>query len=304
MFKLLKADIQNKTILDYYLKYNYYPGCELSAANNILWGKYYQSYFFIVEDMLVFCRSKDGTADNITAVSFPIGEKNHQQAFDILVNYFNEHERDFNMFLVQPEAFEKIEEWYPGKFEIKYNRDDADYLYERKTLVSLAGKKLHGKRNHINRFLEMHPDYDYELIDSGNYRECIEFAVEWENNNNEEKDPGKTYERDIIEYALNNMTELGLKGALIKIDGKVVAFTIGEPLTKDTFVIHFEKAKSEVQGAYPMINKEFAKRELDRYKYINREEDMGIPGLRHAKTSYQPIKLVEKGIVTEKKSDS
>jgi hypothetical protein len=91
-----------------------------------------------------------------------------------------------------------------------------------------------------------------------------------------------------------------MTGALIRVQGKVIAFTMGEPVTADTFVVHFEKAYADIQGSYAIINREFVKRELlGHYTYVNREEDMGIPGLRHAKTSYQPVRLIEKGLVTE-----
>ena len=107
-----------------------------------------------------------------------------------------------------------------------------------------------------------------------------------------------SYETNALSFALENRKKLGLNGALIRIEGKVVAFTLGEPLKDDTYVVHFEKAYADIQGAYPMINREFVRRDLRGYKYINREEDMGIPGLRHAKTTYQPIRLIDKGTVT------
>ncbi len=293
--EIFKPCLENKELLDTYLKYNDYPGCELSAANNILWSPYYRTGFVIIHDMLSFCKL-DG--EKAMMFSFPIGNGSPRLAFDEIMKYFQDNNMEFRMYLVQDIMFDKINQWYPGKFKIKYNRDEADYLYEYSTLSDLKGKKLHGKRNHINRFEENYPDYEYEEIDKSNFRECIEFAIEWEKINNTDGDDGKLYERDILVKALEKRDELGLVGGLIRVNGNVVAFTMGERLTKDTFVVHFEKACADVQGAYPMINREFVRRQLKGYSYINREEDLGIPGLRHAKTSYQPIKLIEKGLVT------
>lgn len=296
--EFFKPSIDNIGTIKKYLTYNKYIGCELSAANNVLWSEFYRTHFVIIDDMLSFCKLDDGKP---TVFTFPIGQHNPRKAFDIILKEFEGRESEFSMFMVHQEMFELIEAWYPGKFEIKYNRDEADYLYEYKTLSELKGKKLHGKRNHINRFEENHPDYEYEIISQLNYKECIELANNWERDNNQEKSEDKLYERKIIEKALTDREQLGLTGGLIRVDGKVIAFTLGEPITKDCFVVHFEKAYSDIQGAYPMINREFVRRQLKGYKYINREEDLGIPGLRHAKTSYQPVRLVEKGTVTLKK---
>lgn len=291
--------LQNKGLLDSYLKYNTFRGCELAPANTILWSEHYCTGFVIIENMLSFCRLKNGKP---VSFSFPIGAGDKKKAFDAIAGCFEQNKMDFSMYMVEPDMFARIEEWYPGMYEVQYNRDSADYLYETETLASLSGKKLHGKRNHINRFLENYPDYKYERIDDENCDECLELAYAWAKKNIQdepaERVEDKTYEKCALEFALKHRDELGLIGALIRVEGRVVAFTLGGRLTEDTFDINFEKAYAEVQGAYAMINREFVRRELTGYKYVNREEDMGVPGLRHAKTSYQPVCLVEKGLVS------
>ena len=293
---ILKPSLENIGMLKNYLRYNKYFGCELTAANNILWSEFYDTCFVIVNDMLSYCKVENGKP---VAFTFPVGPHNPRDAFDSLCEIFEDQGREPIFYLVHPEMYAQIEEWYPGKYKIEYGRDEADYLYEYKTLSELKGKKLHGKRNHINRFEENFPNYEYEIIDSSNYKECIEMAYNWEKDNNPDGSEDKRYERDIIEKALENREELELIGGLIRVGGKVIAFTLGEPINEKCFVVHFEKAYADIQGAYPMINREFVRRQLKGYKYINREEDLGIPGLRHAKTSYQPVKLVEKGTVTK-----
>ncbi len=293
--EIFKPSMENIGIIKNHLRYNRYFGCELTAANNILWSKFYDTSFVIVEDMLSYCKMEENKPIMFT---FPVGKHNPKGAFDILCQEFEKCGTAPKFNLVHPEMFQQIEEWYPGKFKIEYDRDVADYLYEYKTLSELKGKKLHGKRNHINRFEENYPDYVYEIIGASNYKECIELAYNWEKDNNPDEAEDKRYERNIIEQALNNREQLGLIGGLIRVDGRVIAFTVGEAINDKCFVVHFEKAYADIQGAYPMINREFVRRQLKGYKYINREEDLGIPGLRHAKTSYQPVKLVEKGVVT------
>lgn len=287
--------LENSSIIRNYLSNNIYRACELAVANNVMWSSYYGTRFMLVEGMLVYCVLKEG---RLIRVSYPMGDGDEKAAFDKMLAMFDEAGTSFSMYLVSEKKFEKIEDWYPGEFQIEYDRDSADYLYLRESLATLKGGKLHGKRNHINRFLAEHPDYEYERIDRGNIDECLRFEDVWLRDNSDGEDSSKEYERGAIEFALKNMEELRLIGALIRVDGEICAFTVGEQLTEDTFVIHFEKAKSGMQGAYPIINREFVRHELTAYTYINREEDMGIPGLRYAKSTYQPIELVKKGIVS------
>lgn len=294
--------LDNKELLDKYLKYNTTRECEFNVANPILWSRHYNTGFVIVDDTLVFCTLNDGKPVSFT---FPVGMGDVKVAFDSLVEYCDKQGIDFNMYLVSPEQYSVINEWYPDEYSITYDRDSADYLYESESLASLSGKKLHGKRNHINRFLEQYPDYVYESIDDSNYMECIKLADDWSKNNedtdNEAIYDDMSYEHCALKFALEHREELCMKGALIRVEGKVVAFTLGGRITDDTFDVNFEKAYADVQGAYAMINREFVRRELIAdYKYINREEDMGLPGLRHAKTSYQPVCLIEKGRVYKK----
>lgn len=299
--EIYRPSLQNRELLAQYLKYNSYRGCELSLANPILWGEHYNTGFTIIEDMLVYCRLEE---DVPISFSFPIGAGDKKHAFDAVVEYFEKNGRMFCMHMIEPEMFALIESWYPDMYAVEYDRDSADYLYETKTLAELSGKKLHGKRNHINRFLEKYPNYIYEPIDDENEQECLRIAYDWARDNMEsgsdESVEDKSYENCALQFALQHRKALMLRGALIRVEQRAVAFTLGGPLTEDTFDINFEKAYADIQGAYAIINREFVRRELSSYRYVNREEDMGIPGLRHAKTSYQPICLVEKGIVRRK----
>lgn len=301
-------------------KYNEKKCCEMSTANTVLWSKYYKTEIAFWEGNIIFrsCRGEKGCSYSCNLLN----AKNPKELFDKIVeiaaknckgiensddNALNnclKPDRRFQMHCMLEEEMAMIEEWYPGEFEISYNRDESDYIYDREKLATLAGKKLHGKRNHINRFTENYPNWTYETMSDDNMEECVAMAKQWckENCVDEENEPDeeKQGETKLVVKAIRNRKELGMIGGLLRADGRIVAITLGEPLTSDTFVVHFEKAFPEIQGAYPMINREFVKHELSEYNYVNREEDMGLEGLRKAKLSYKPEILLNKGTVKRK----
>jgi len=204
------------------------------------------------------------------------------------------------MYNVTPEQFAQIEEWFPGEFQIEYDRDEADYVYEREKLVTLSGKKLHAKRNHVNKFKNTYENWSYETLTEENLEDCFQMALKWCSMNGCRDDQGKSSEFCVTQNSLRLFKELELTGGILRVDGEIVAFTIGEPLCDDTFVVHIEKAYADVDGAYTMINQQFVEHECEGYQYINREDDAGEEGLRKAKLSYRPAFLVEKGYVTRK----
>ena len=271
--------------------------CERTFANSLLWSRHYPVTFAIIENTLVFRWEKeDGYA-----FAYPVGEpEDVKKALEFLEKYNDERQFPLVLYHVTPEQFEQMEAWYPGRFEIEYERDIADYVYEAEQLATLAGKKLHSKRNHINKFKATHENWSYETMTEENLEECFQMALKWRTDNGCNDDLEKNAEMCVTLNALRLFKELELVGGVLKVDGNIVAFTIGEPMSEDTFVVHIEKAFADVQGAYPMINQQFVEHECAAYKYINREDDAGSEGLRKAKLSYKPAFLVEKGIVKEK----
>lgn len=269
--------------------------CEFSFANTFLWAKHYNIEYTIINDMLVFHTMDSG------AFTFPVGDGDVKAVINILMDYCKENGFEFSLRSVTEKMFDQLSELFPDMFEITYDRDAADYLYETEKLINLSGKKYHGKRNHINRFKEDYKDWSYERISDSNMEECIHMANEWRIESGCEDDEEKYAEFCVTLNYLKYFKELGVFGGLIRANNEVVAFSIGEPIGSDTFVVHIEKAYSRVQGAYPIINQQFAQDCAANYPYINREEDLGSEGLRKAKLSYRPIMLVEKGVVTVKK---
>ncbi len=292
-----KLRLEDEGIIQHYYDMEPVRNCEFTFANNYLWEPFYEIRYAIVEDMLVFLSDEEEPS-----VSCPLGKGDLKKTVDALTSYFKGLKRPFRMHLVSPSQFEKLEMLYPGRFQVEYDRDSADYVYESERLISLAGKKLHGKRNHINRFKENYPDWSYEQISDKNVDECIAMAEIWRQQNGCMEKGEKHNEFCVTIQALEQRERLGLRGGLIRAEGKVVAFSLGEPCGEDMFVVHIEKAFADIQGAYPMINQQFVEHEAAGYRYINREEDTGEEGLRKAKLSYDPVFLMEKGLVSERET--
>lgn len=288
-----KIELSDKELIQKYYRQEDAGSCEATFANNYLWASHYGVRYAIIEGMLVFLSGGEQLS-----VTYPLGEGDTKRVLDNLMRYFEEREKPFQMHLVSPLQFSKLEMLYPGRFQVSYHRDYADYVYETEKLITLSGKKLHGKRNHINKFKAMHSDWSYEPITDENTAECVAMAQRWRELNGCEEDPDKQAEFCVTLTALKLRKELDLIGGLLRADGEVIAFTLGEPGGNDTFIVHIEKAYADIQGAYPMINQQFAEHEAAAYRYINREEDTGAEGLRRAKLSYYPVMLLEKGTVT------
>ena len=175
--------------------------------------------------------------------------------------------------------------------------------------ASVAGKKLQAKRNHINRFVERYPDWRVEEITFDNLAECAQLDLEWNRryrslheSSAETEAQARLDERHAMSRAFACFQELGLFGLLLRAEGEVLAFTIGSLINPETVDVHFEKAYGEIQGAYPLINREFARWiQLHRpgVVWLNREDDMGLEGLRRSKESYYPDQMVEKYLVVQ-----
>lgn len=291
-----RPELEDKGQIDFY--YNKMPGrsCERTFANIYLWSRHYRARYAVIEDALVFTYEGSNLA-----YAYPVGEEEAvKRALDYLICYSEEQGIPLQLYCVLDEDFAQLDRWYPGQFTVEYDRDQADYIYESEKLATLAGKKFHGKRNHINKFKALYKDWGYEELNNVNQEECFQMALKWRNQNGCDDDVEKNAEMCVTLNALRLYKELGLTGGVLRVNGEIVAFTLGEPACGDTFVVHIEKAYSDVEGAYPMINQQFVQHTCMDYKYVNREDDTGSEGLRKAKLSYRPAFLVNKGVATRK----
>ena len=177
------------------------------------------------------------------------------------------------------------------KYAFAASRDTADYIYNTADLQQLPGRKYQPKRNHLNRFNDFY-DWTYEPLTTAHKDECLRLENDWQSHHHE--DDTISAEQLAIVRAFDNFEALGLAGGAIRIGGRLAAFTYGSPVNDEVFDIHVEKADTSFEGIFPAINRCFAQTIPDRYRYINREEDMGLDGLRRSKLSYHPAALEDK----------
>ena len=275
-------------------------GCEYCFATLFLWSGTYRQQVaslggYVLERM---CGSRG------PGYLFPAGSGPLEEALAALEADAAERGAPCRFFCVTPEQGQLLEAIRPGQYRLEEDRDGWDYLYRTDRLADLTGKKLHGKRNHIHRFEERYPDWQVEEVTLDNLSECAQMDLEWnrlyrtENNGDPEKEAQtRLDERHAMSKAFAAYGELGLVGLLLRVEGRVAAFTMGSLINEETVDVHFEKAYGEIQGAYPMINREFARWIREHYpqvRYLNREDDMGLEGLRRSKNSYYPDRMVEK----------
>lgn len=285
MINFKNIELSDRAWINEQLKKSDFQSCDYSFANNFIWQKPYGVRFADINGF--YCLR------NSYSYTYPAGDGDIKPVIEELISDSAERGDRFILRGITTESKTELERIFPGKFDFSLNRADSDYIYSAEKLITLSGRKLHGKRNHIARFKERF-DWVYEDIDTGNMDECRDMCRQWYKIYSPEKDESINEEAMAVKAAFDNYSALGLKGGLIRADGKVIAFTVGEPLNSDTFVMHIEKAFADIQGAYPIINQQFAEHNFDGFTYVNREEDMGDEGLRKAKTSYYPEIILDK----------
>lgn len=293
VFQPVRAE--DKNVIDHYMKLQNSASCEMAFATLYLWRDFYQVEYTIIEDLLVV----KSVGEEEPSFSFPIGKGNIEAAIEKLQVYCQENNWNLTFHCVDRAAADYLEENHAGQYEIRFDRDEADYIYDKEALVHLRGRKYHGKKNHINKFMKTY-EWKYEVVNEDNLDECLAMLEMWYEQNYVPGDLEKAEEVRATKMALTEREFLGLKAGLIRADGNVVAFSVGEALNEDTFAVHFEKAYADVPGAYTMINQQFLLHEAEGYAFANREDDVGDPGLRKAKLSYHPIRFEEKGIAVLK----
>lgn len=292
-----KVTLEDKEWINQRLAESDYNGCEYSFSNIYLWSTMLEFEIANYKNFLII-KVKEGEK---TFYYFPAGSGDLSLVLEDLKLLSKQKSEPLIFGNVTKEHMELIEGIMPGAFEYVQHRRASDYIYSREKLVTLAGKKLHGKRNHINRFKD-NPNWSFEFIDEENIHECYGMSIAWSLHHF----GGNTFDSDFcaVQKAFDNFNAIDLVGGLIRQEGRVIAFTMGAPLNSNTFVIHIEKAYHEIQGAYQIINQQFAKHLPDHIEYINREEDLGNEGLRRSKMSYQPDILLCKHIATLKELKS
>lgn len=293
MIDLKKVELKDKTWMEPLIAAADMRACHQNFTNIFAWGVVYQYRVAQVDNYLAV---KGFVEEGGHYYFYPAGSGDLKPVLQALKKDAEECGHPFQMFGVSPENREVLNSMYPDDFEYQEMRDSYDYVYLLEKLVTLKGNKLHSKRNHINRF-KQNSNWSFELISADNLDECWKMNLKWCKDNDCDDDEQLMKEKCAVRRCFDHYFQLGLEGGLLRLDGRVIAFTMGEVLNSDTYVTHVEKAFSEIQGAYQMINREFAALIQENHPgivYVNREEDMGFAGLRKAKQSYHPYMMEEK----------
>lgn len=290
MIPYKKLTIDDRDWIIEKLKESDYRGSEYCFTNQLLWGRIAGLEAAVTKNCLCTIYRKEGSE---ALHDFPAGNGDKKQALISLME--DDRERDQNTVIrgLTHLTMDWMENTFPGIFSYQKNRAEWDYLYLTQDLSGLVGRKYHGKRNHIARFTEA-GEWNLEKMTPDNIWECREMYHSWLEESKERLDVSALNEKSVVEGCFQYFKELALQGALIRQQGRVVGFSIGEPLNSDTYIVHIEKAYPGVQGAYPVMNREFVRSNMMEYRYVNREDDLGVEGLRKAKLSYHPALLVEK----------
>lgn len=264
--------------------------CDLSFSNLYSWRFLYRTQIAEMDGFLLFRFYIEGER----AYMMPVGEGDVRPVLEALMEDAWKDGERFCLAGVCADMRSKLEVCFPGRFEFTADRDYADYIYLRSDLAALKGKKFQAKRNHINKFRNAYPEYEYKPLTPDLVPECLRLENEWCRANDCAENEALQAERRSMTEALAAMEKLDLTGGVLHVNGNIAAFTFGAPINKYTFDVCVEKANTDIEGSYTMINYEFVRRLPEQYVYINREEDLGLEGLRKAKLSYQPDTLLEK----------
>ncbi len=281
-----KIDIEDKQLLDGYLKNTGSEISELSFTNLFLWQPGQDIRYREMDGFLVI---RDGLKDY--RYFFPVGTGDLAQ----VINHIREqHEGGPLGFRCLDESMkDALEKAMPGKFTITHTPDRDDYIYSVQDLIDLPGRKYRNKRNFVLGFQRDY-NFAYHRLTAGTVDLVVHSQLEWCNERNCEHFADLHREKLGIMRVLEHFEDLDYVGGYIEVDEKVQAFTFGEAISDDMVVIHIEKANDRIRGLYQFINQHFLEQEWKDYSFVNRECDLGIEGLSKAKQSYKPERLIRK----------
>lgn len=288
---MLNFRLIEKTDINIYRKYYNYSelmGCDVNLLNAYLWRKEYNIRFAVFDDTLIKAYFNDD--GRVWGYCMPSGKNVRGALHQIMIDAADRNSKPVFVMLTNAQRA-MLESTFPSKFNYVRSPENQDYIYYTKDLVMLQGKKYHSKRNHISKFYKSYSDTHFETLDSSNEQDALSVAIQWckESGYN----PDNYNELEVIREALMLREQYNMRGAVLYVDGAPVAMTLGSEISDKVYDINFEKALRKYDGVYSVICNEFAKI-LTKYEYINREEDMGIEGLKKSKLSYNPVIILDR----------
>lgn len=264
--------------------------CEHCFVDLFIWRGHYETRICFYKDFLLV--KMKTLHDGRTMYLAPIGKGDLADAVHMIEQDAAAQGVPFAMCSIAETLKTQLEALFPDRYTYTADPGAADYIYLSEKLQTLSGKKLQSKRNMVNRFSAAYEGrWSYEDITDENRHDAFSFHIKWCQQNGCMRDNAFWGETCAIGIALNHLEPLRIRGGLLRLDGDVIAFTLGCQSTDDMYVVQIEKADHEIAGAYQMINQQFVKRNCKDVMYVNREEDLGLPGLRKAKQSYYPVMM-------------
>ena len=278
--------LEDKEIYEKHYKSLYRITSDASFTTPYIWSSAFKTHLYYDDDVLCV---QGKNKENVPYYMMPVGNGDRERFLKRLYERCHDLSIPFSLHWLHSTDVTLLEKLFPGRLHIEESRNSAEYVYETEKLILLPGKKLHAKRNHVNAFHKAYP-FTIKDITTETVEDARSFVLARCNSADETIAMNRLFD----EYF-----SLDVTGMLLYVDEEIVGVTAGELLTDDTALIHLEKANTDFSGAYASVNQLFIKNYFSHTKYINREEDMGIEGMRKAKLSYHPAFLLEKYTVTE-----
>ncbi|MCL2771911.1 MAG: phosphatidylglycerol lysyltransferase domain-containing protein [Oscillospiraceae bacterium] len=299
--------VESKKEISEFLNSSKSISCELCFGNLFAWSKVENTEYYVNHDENALCL-RNNVHNNDINYYFPIFKefKSTENKIGCVKNFIDFHKKYYDTRFKFTNLLTEQAEFLRNNFNnfvITQNKDHSEYIYEAESLRTFSGKKLHGKKNHLNKFYSLYRDsFKYENIDDSNIEECLKLSWKWRKLNRYYLNDSMLEELHIVGEFIKNYDKLNLIGGCIKIGGEIKAFTIGEAAydKSDTVIIHVEKADyEEVEGIYPAICSMFLSAHPE-FNFVNREDDLGDEGLRQSKLSYRPLYLLDRYEAFEK----
>ena len=309
MIEYKRIGFEDLDTIHSYLRWEDVQGCEWSDVNLLTWNHYGLEYA-LVEGHLVLRFIYDGQYTHTMplppvpdGLEHPLlaqaGDGCLERVIRALRDECFAHHQPLSLTNLNQRDIDLLQRAFPGEFEFSEPLTQRyDYICLRENLINLPGHALRPKRQHLSQFPKFYPDHEYRELEPGLFHECLQLLQHWSDNaeaiGHIQGADSKVMERESINQVFNNWERFGAMGGALFVDGKIVAFTYGVPINVNTFDLCVEKGDIAFKGVYTVMRHEFMKRIPEQYTYINLEEDMGLPGLRRAKSSYHPAYQIKK----------
>lgn len=296
MTEFMSVGLDKKQELDSIFKTENSRSADYCFGNAYMWKNRFEESYTVHDGRLIMLLSRrEGRF-----FAYPVGTGDIKSAVALMREVSRGLDMPLRMCGVCKNHAAELEAAFPGKFSFIEDRDFSDYLYSAEKLSGYAGRELHAKRNFCNRFeAEYENAWRFLPLTRENISDCIALLDRWDREAEGEKTDGLEFERDAVMLGFESFEELELEGGVLYARDEPIGFTVGEKISDDTFCVHFEKAHTDIAGAYAMVCREFAKMIRAKHleiRYVNREDDMGLQSLRRSKLSYKPETILMKYI--------